>query len=172
MSSIEYFIEPIFKIEFFKIKCVNFKDKKNLLEKALEQYPEIPFANFSSNRNKCNVLMELQHIFKNEFQLISTKFNKKIEIQRAWSVTYDKGQYHVPHNHSAKGYTGILYLRMRKDSPFTTYIQPFNDDKDETVLYKPEVEEGDIMIVPQFVLHYTEPNKTYFKKRILSFDFI
>ena len=29
----------------------------------------------------------------------------------------------------------------------------------------------DIMIVPQFLMHYTEPNKVYFKKRIISFDF-
>ena len=45
-------------------------------------------------------------------------------------------------------------------------------EKDESVLYSPEVEEVDIMIVPQLLTHYTEPNKTYFKKRILSFDFI
>ena len=38
--------------------------------------------------------------------------------------------------------------------------------------YTPEVNEGDIMIVPQFLTHYTEPNKINFKKRILSFDFI
>jgi hypothetical protein len=61
---------------------------------------------------------------------------------------------------------------MKKDSPRTTYISPFNNENDETVLYSPEVAEGDIMIVPQFILHYTEPNKTFFKKRILSFDFL
>ena len=61
---------------------------------------------------------------------------------------------------------------MRKDSPNTTYIQPWNNEKDKSVLYTPPVEEGDIMIVPQFLTHYTEPNKTYFKKRIISFDFI
>ena len=31
--------------------------------------------------------------------------------------------------------------------------------------------EGDIVIVPQFLYHYTEPNKIKFKKRIISFDF-
>ena len=46
-----------------------------------------------------------------------------------------------------------------------------NNEKDETVLYSPIVEQGDIMIVPQFLMHYTEPNKVYFKKRIISFDF-
>ena len=52
MSSIEYFIEPVFKIEFFKIKSINFKKKKELIEKVLKKYPETPFENFYSNRNK------------------------------------------------------------------------------------------------------------------------
>ena len=51
---IKYEIEPIFKIEFFKIKCIDFKNKKKKLEKVLERYPEMPQANFASNRNKCN----------------------------------------------------------------------------------------------------------------------
>jgi hypothetical protein len=172
MSNIKYFIETVFQIEFFKIKCINFKNKKEHIEKILDQYPEIPFPNFFSNRNKANITWELQEIFKDEFELINTKYNRKIKIDKAWSVTYDKGHYHVPHNHSSRGYTGIIYLQMKKDSPRTTYISPFNNENDETVLYSPEVAEGDIMIVPQFILHYTEPNKTFFKKRILSFDFL
>ena len=38
---------PIFKIEFFKIKCIDFKNKKKKLEKVLERYPEMPQANFN-----------------------------------------------------------------------------------------------------------------------------
>ena len=169
---IKYFIEPIFKIEFFKIKCIKFKEKKIAIEKALNKYPEMPFANFYSNRNKADVTTELRQIFKDEFSLISTKFNSKILLQRAWSVVYHKGHYHVPHNHSSQGYAGILYLDMRPDSPKTTYIQPWNNEQDRSVLYTPQVKEGDMIIVPQFLTHYTEPNKINFKKRILSFDFV
>ena len=168
---IKYEIEPVFKIEFFKIKCVNFKDKKTKIEEVLSHYPEMPQTNFKSNRNKARINSELLKIFEDEFKLIRTKFNAKIVLDRAWSVVYDKGDYHIPHNHSSQGYTGIIYLQMRKDSPKTTYIQPWNNEEDETVLYSPVVEQGDIMIVPQFVTHYTEPNKIYFKKRIISFDF-
>ena len=76
MSNIKYFIEPVFKIEFFKIKCNNFKNKKEHIEKILDQYPEIPFPNFFSNRNKANITWELQEIFKDEFELINTKYNR------------------------------------------------------------------------------------------------
>ena len=169
---IKFEIEPIFKIEFFKIKCINFKKKKKNIEKVLKHYPEMPFDNFYSNRNKADVTTELRQIFKDEFSLISTKFNSKILLQRAWSVTYDKGHYHVPHNHGSQGYAGIIYLQQKKDSPKTTYIQPWNNQEDKSVLYTPQVKPGDIMIVPQFLYHYTEPNKIKFKKRILSFDFL
>jgi len=169
---IKFEIEPIFKIEFFKIKCIKFKQKKLAIEKILKSYPETFFFNFYSNRNNVNITEELKQIFKDELKLISTKFNNKISVQRAWSVTYNKGHYHLPHNHGSHGYAAILYLRMKKDSPKTTYIQPWNNEKDKSVLYTPNVEEGDIMIVPQFLTHYTEPNKISFKKRIISFDFI
>ena len=169
---IKYQIEPVFKIEFFKIKCVEFKQKKLAIEKVLDEYPEMPRMNFYSNRNKADITTELREIFKHEFNLISTKFNNKILLQRAWSVTYNKGDYHTPHNHGSQGYAGIIYLQQRKNSPRTTYMQPWNNEEDRSVLYTPEVEQGDMMIVPQFLMHYTAPNKTYYKKRILSFDFI
>ena len=169
---IKYEIEPVFKIEFFKINCINFNVKKKKLEKILERYPEMPQANFSSNRDKCSITTEFKEIFKDEFSLIRAKFNSKILLQRVWSVTYNKGNYHVPHNHSSQGYAGILYLDMKPDSPKTTYIQPWNNQEDQSVLYTPQVKPGDMVIVPQFLMHYTEPNKINFKKRILSFDFL
>ena len=169
---IKYEIEPVFKIEFFKIQCINFKNKKKKLEKALARYPEMPQANFGSNRDKCDINIDFRKIFKDEFRLIETKYNSKILLQRVWSVVYNKGNYHVPHNHSSTGYCGILYLDMKPDSPKTTYIQPWNNENDKSVLYTPHVTSGDIMIVPQFLMHYSEPNKIKFKKRILSFDFV
>ena len=169
---IKFEIEPIFKIEFFKIKCIKFKEKKLAIEKVLKQYPEVPFPNFVSNRNKCNINAEFKEIFKDEFSLMEVKYNSKILLQRVWSVVYNKGDYHVPHNHSSKGYCGILYLDMKDKSPVTTYIQPWQTEEDTTRLYKPKVVEGDIMIVPQFLHHYSEPNTTNYKKRIVSFDFI
>jgi len=172
MSSIEYFIDPIFKIEFFKIKCIYFKKKKKLIKEVLKQYPEIPFDNFYSNRNRANFIEDFKKIFKDEINFINIKYNKKINLYNLWSVSYKKGNYHVPHNHGSKGYCGILYLDMNKNSPKTTYIQPFQTEEDTTKLYKPEVVEGDIMIIPQFIYHYTEPNTINFKKRIISFDFL
>tara|TARA_R100000231_G_scaffold2484_1_gene4449 strand:+ start:898 stop:1425 length:528 start_codon:yes stop_codon:yes gene_type:complete len=168
---IKFEINPVFKIEFFKIKSVNFKSKKKAIVKLLKKYPETSFDNFSSNRNTSQIASDFVKIFKDEFLLIKAKYDNELDVYDAWSVTYKKGDYHVPHNHGSIGYCGILYLDMHKDSPTTTYIQPWNNEKDMTQLCQPPVEEGDIMIVPQFLYHYSEPNKINFKKRILSFDF-
>ena len=171
MSNIKYYVEPIFKIDFFKIKCVNFKKKKLRIKKILEGYPEMPFKNFYSNRDKSQIRHDLIDIFYEEFLLIKTHYQHRPDVYNAWSVTYNKGDYHTVHNHGSTGYCGILYLDMHKDSPATNYIQPWNNDNDKTRIYCPKVEEGDIVIVPQFLYHFTEPNKIKYKKRIISFDF-
>ena len=75
---IKFEIEPIFKIEFFKITCIDFKNKKKKLERALARYPEMPQANFCSNRDKCSINTEFRDTFKDEFSLIRAKFNSKI----------------------------------------------------------------------------------------------
>ena len=49
---IKFEIEPIFKIEFFKIKCIDFKNKKEHIEKILKQFPEMPFPSFIATKTK------------------------------------------------------------------------------------------------------------------------
>lgn len=172
LKNVQYFIEPLFQIEFFKIKSCFWQRKKKLLNKVLQKHPESLILDFYSNRDKADFIKEFLQIFKEEFQLISTKYNSKIKLDRIWSVTYKKNQFHVPHNHGSTGYAAILYVDMDKTSPVTTYIRPWNNtETDTTVFTDPPVEEGDLVIVPQFLMHFTNPNKTSFKKRIVSFDF-
>ena len=55
---------------------------------------------------------------------------------------------------------------MHKKSPVTSYLQPWNDDRDMSIIYEPKAEEGDIIIMPQHIVHFTRPNPVLFKKRI------
>ena len=160
-----------FKIDFIKIKTNGFFLKRKLIKKELKKFPEKRFPNFSSNKEKCNIDSAFVKIFEDEFLKISKHFNSMMNLHRSWSATYSKGDYHVPHNHGAKGYCGILYLDMHEKSPVTVYMQPWNNHEDHSILYEPKVEEGDIIIVPQFVTHFTRPNLMSFKKRVISFDF-
>ena len=84
---------------------------------------------------------------------------------------YGQGDYHIVHNHGSIGYTGILYLELEEDSPKTIYMQPWQNEKDMSLFVEPNVKAGDIVIVPKFIHHYTKPNKTDYKKLVMSFDF-
>ena len=157
-----------FKIEFLKIKTKNFAKKKKLIIKELKKHPEERQRSFNSNRGSGKLSRPFSKIFSEELSQISFH---GITITDTWSVTYDKGDFHVPHNHGSTGYAGILYLDLHKDSPGTTYIQPWNNENDKSLLYTPKVKPGDMVIVPKFIFHYSEVNPISFKKRIISFDF-
>ena len=102
---------------------------------------------------------------------ISKEIKTDFVIPQIWSISYGKGDYHSPHNHSSIGLTGILYLDLPKDSQATTYIQPWNDYELDTVQYMEiPITEGDIAIVPSSILHFTKPNESDSKKRIISWD--
>ena len=158
-----------FKIEFIKIKTKNFAKKKKLIIKELKKHPEKRQRNFSSNRGDGKLSRPFSKIFQEELSQISFH---GLTLTDTWSVTYEQGDFHSPHNHGSIGYAGILYLDMKPKSPKTTYIQPWNNEKDKSVLYTPEVKAGDMIIVPKFISHYSEVNFLTFKKRIISFDFL
>ena len=111
------------------------------------------------------------NILEEELTMLSEKLGKDIRIDDAWSVSYKKGEYHSVHNHGSVGLSGILYLDQPKDAPMTNYMQPWNDYfTDRTVYYPIPVQEGTIVVVPQFIQHFSEPNKSKKIKRIISWD--
>ena len=102
---------------------------------------------------------------------LSKRIKKTILFEDIWSVSYKKGDYHTPHDHGTVGLAGILYLNMPKDGAVTQYLQPWNDwISDRTIYYPLPVKEGDIVITPKFVRHFTEPHKSKKIKRIISWD--
>ena len=164
-------INTPFKLEFVSLKTEDFKNKKKSLLKHLKSYPEKKYPNFTSNRGNQGLADVVAKIFEKEFLTLSNHFKSNINLYDAWTATYKRGDYHIPHNHGSTGFCGILYLDMHKKSPVTCYMQPWNSDKDRTIIYQPSAVEGDMVVVPQFITHYTHPNKNNFRKRILSFDF-
>ena len=170
--------ESLFNIPFWKIQIINFEEKKKKLVKLLESYPEKEkekegMQEFATNRrtDKSGLFEQFASIMNQELKAFSKKIKKDFAIIDIWSVSYDKGDNHPPHNHSSTGLSGILYLNLPKDSPETVYIQPWNDCETDTVQYiVPSIAEGDIVIVPSFVLHFSKSNKSENKKRIISWD--
>ena len=165
--------ESLFDIPCWKIQTIDFKKKKKKLVKLLKSYPEEKGIDFSANRdsNRYGLVESFASIMKQELKDFSKEIKNDFAITEIWSVSYAQGDYQSPHNHSSMGLSGILYLDLPKDSPKTTYIQPWHDYEIDSVLHVViPIIEGDIVIVPSFVLHFSEPNKTNSKKRIISWD--
>ena len=170
--------ESLFNIPCWKIQIINFEEKKKKLTKLLESYPEEKdptrkLQAFTTNRqsDRSGLAEQFTSIMSEEMEDISKEIKTDFVIPQIWSISYGKGDYHSPHNHSSTGLTGVLYLNLPEDSPETTYIQPWNDlEQDTCTLTVLPMSEGDIAIVPSFVLHFTKPNESDSKKRIISWD--
>ena len=171
--------ESLFNIPFWGIRIINFEEKKKKLVKLLEYYPEEKEkygekeGEFATNRqtNRSGLVEQFASIMNQELEGFSKEIKKDFAIVEIWSVSYDTGDSQSAHNHSSMGLSGILYLDLPKDSPETTYIQPWTDHEIDSVPYiVVPIIEGDIVIVPSFVLHFSKPNKSKNKKRIISWD--
>ena len=193
----DYIEDKIYEIDLFEgyltLKLNNaYVPDFNFTDSLLNDYYYIKFSNDSINGTyvitDANVRYKINRIqpydsasvyeypFSNnivgeELGMLSQKLKKDIQLQDIWSVSYKKGDYHTPHDHGSVGLAGILYLNMPKDAAVTQYIQPWNDwYSDRTIYYPIKVNEGDIVVTPKFVRHFTEPHKSKQIKRIISWD--
>tara|TARA_Y100000004_G_C8788062_1_gene357973 strand:+ start:58 stop:558 length:501 start_codon:yes stop_codon:yes gene_type:complete len=159
----------------WRLPTLNFKKKKKDLEKLVKAYPERKHGlqTFYTNRQKDRTGFgeAFSNIMAEEFEMFSKRVSKNIVISDIWSVSYKKGDYHTVHDHGSIGLAGILYLNMPKDAPVTQYVQPWNDFQSDRTIYLPlPVQEGDIVITPKFIRHFTEPSKSKKTKKIISWD--
>ena len=165
----------LFNIPCWKIQTINFEKKKKKLVKFLESHPEEKKGEqeFYTNRqiDRSGLIEQFFSIMKQELENFSKEIKKDFAIPEIWSISYDKGDNHSPHNHGSTGLSGILYLDLPEDSPVTFYLQPWNDIVDDTVqLQTVPIVEGDIVIVPSFVLHFSKSSKIKETKRIIAWD--
>tara|TARA_Y100001937_G_scaffold93617_1_gene126793 strand:- start:684 stop:1205 length:522 start_codon:yes stop_codon:yes gene_type:complete len=165
----------LFEIPMWSLPTINFKKKKEQLTKLLKNYPEkrVGIQNFSTNRQtpRPNLIQAFSNIIEEELGLFSQQTKCDIAIDDMWSVSYKKGDYHSPHNHGSVGYAGILYLDFPEGSQPTHYIQPWNDIHNDTTMFNTlPVKEGDIVVVPKFINHFSPPHKGKKSKRIISWD--
>jgi len=171
--------EPMFHLPKWTLTINNFKTKKKQLTELLGEYPDKPnpFGNFLTNRAGCeddggNDLKEkFILILEEELKELTKAVQKNIMVTSVWSATYPQHTYHPIHNHGSSGLSGIIYLDYDPKHPHTIFVCPWNNwITDETLLSPPKVEEGQLVIVPSMVLHYTEPNLLSKPKKIIGFD--
>ena len=167
--------KTLFQIPYWHIKPKSFSKKKKEIEKLIVGYPEnkLGLQEFYTNRQgqRAKLLENFVSIFREEIELLINDIQMDLAITNVWSVSYQKGDYQSPHNHGGVGLSAIMYLDLPKETPGTLFLQPWNDwDTDQSQYGEVMVKEGDIVVVPSFVAHYTKPNKTDDVKRVIAWD--
>ena len=164
--------DALFVVPFWKTKVNNFKVKKKNIEKVLRSYSEKPtqLQTFASNRGS-NFIEPFREVFQEELNGFATTIKKHCGITDVWSTSYKTGDYHPYHSHGNKGLSGIIYLTLKDKMPHTVFV---NGDPawvtGHTQYYDMEVTEGDMVIVPSHVGHFTPHNLSKQVKKILAFD--
>jgi len=167
--------KTLFNIPYYTLPTLYFKKKKQNLLSILKGYPEEKsgIQNFKTNKhlNRENLKQIFVEELKEELEHFSNKIKNDIIVKEVWSVLYEKNDYQSIHNHGTLGYYGILYLEYPDDGPTTEFLQPWNNIKnDKSTLFSYSPKEGDIIIVPSFVNHFSNPNFSDTPKRVISFD--
>ena len=88
-----------------------------------------------------------------------------VEIFDIWFQQYLNNSEHGWHIHS-HNFTNVYYLELPVDAPKTILVNPYN----QKTMIELDVEEGDIVFFPSYVLHKTGKNKSEKRKTIVSYN--
>jgi len=140
--------------EKFKLNKKYYNDNIHKLDWHKNQDFERPWVNFF-----------LPFLNKQISKMIKPLGFENFTLPVVWYQQYLKNGKHGWHVHGSN-YTGIYYLEMSEDSPKTQIVNP-SDMKNVIDL---NVQEGDFVIFPSFVVHRAPENISDKRKTIISFN--
>jgi len=151
--------------------------KKGLLNRINSQkFVRTTLQTFETDRqtNKKTYLHYFADLIKPELFEFCQEAQVTCSMTDCWAVRYQKGDHQTIHNHRSWGFSGVLYLEYdpKYHTP-TCFVAPWQDPRtDTTSLAMPDVEEGRIVIVPSYTLHFAHPNHSRKQRTIISFDLL
>lgn len=86
-------------------------------------------------------------------------------LHEIWYQQYHKNSEHGWHTHSSN-FTNVYYLELPSSAPKTKIVSPY----DQKTVIEVDVEEGDILLFPSFVIHKAPANPSNKRKTIISYN--
>jgi hypothetical protein len=165
----------LFQIPIYQYSVLAWAEKKKRLLSLLDSEKFKYCDTFLSDRRQnSNVyLKDFTDIIQPELENFRLDLGLgTIFVTDVWTVTYKTGDFHAPHTHSSSGYSGVLYLDYdQEEHTGTCFVNSItNPITDLTDGARPQVQEGDIVLTPSNVLHFTYPNKSIKDRTIMGFD--
>lgn len=105
------------------------------------------------------------HLLKALTSIYSELGYASYSIHNIWFQQYNTGSTHGWHVHTKCQWTNVYYLDLPDGTPKTELIDPWSRE-----VITMDVQEGDILTFPSFVIHRAPVNKTATPKTIISFN--
>ena len=181
-------IENMFNIPVVKYRCHNWSYKRQafldlLSEQTLTMGEESVYSDYGDYKTLTaehqmglydtpDYLNTVRELLKEEMVWFSNDLKAEPQIVRAWFERALYKCHHPVHTHGHGGWSAVLFIEYDPTvhTP-TVFIAPFNHFVTGMQLtYMPEVEEGDLILFPSFLHHYTHPHQSQERRTVLSFN--
>ena len=91
---------------------------------------------------------------------------KKWIVDNAWFQQYEKTHGHNWHNHSYSNFSGVYYVELPSGELITEYY----DSPNEVIFEQLNIKEGQLLIIPSYILHRSPSNESNDRKTIIAFN--
>ena len=164
----------MFNIPLTVYKCSWWTAKKQRLLRHLDTVDMVQGDEqvLSDYRGDNSYVNEITDILSDELSWFGNDYSCNPHIVRAWYERALPYMYHPVHNHGHGGFSAVLFIEYDKryHRP-TNFIAPFDHFiTGEQLTYEPHVEEGDLILFPSFLHHYTHPHTSESRRTVLSFN--
>tara|TARA_R100001509_G_scaffold68165_1_gene37798 strand:- start:276 stop:824 length:549 start_codon:yes stop_codon:yes gene_type:complete len=163
-----YFLHKIKEHKKYKKKLIDLINKTEYKELYESTGQAISKTDWDVDCNIKREYVDLLYKMLTPYLLETAKFFEadNVRINRTWFQQYIKNDYHNWHTHPQSNYSSVYYLQL-KDPNIKTEIM---DYKTKKILKTCDIEEGDFIIFPAYLLHRSPKNKTNSKKTIFSLN--
>lgn len=100
-----------------------------------------------------------------EKRFLNLGYNEMV-IRNSWFQQYRKGSEHGWHVHLGCQFTNVYYLDLPEGAPKTQLLNPMNQKE----IIELDVNEGDVLTFPSFILHRAPNVESNIVKTIISFN--
>jgi len=166
------------KLESFYIinKIIEHKQFKNKLLKLINDMPK---SNFESTRENIthtdwNLPKDTKRDYLELFYDIITPYMNSImkqmycskwRINNGWFQQYTENNEHKWHNHCGTNFSNVYYLEMPEKYMKTEFYNIITKK-----IYTFNLQEGDLLTFPAYILHRSKKIKNSHRKTIISFN--
>ena len=161
----------LFQIPFKQYSISNWSEHK---KKIVEALPLDQYTDFYDNLYKMpSYLPVVSDAISESMQDFADTYPCPVMITSMWYANSMKGDGHKPHNHGSTGYSAILYVDFdMAEHESTIFYSPFQEPATgDSMKFKPNIHEGDLIIFPSMILHEAPANLSSTKSRlIVSFN--